>query len=135
MRKALVYSMPANETILVIDDDDAVRRGVVRLLKSAGFDTLEARDGSEAIHVFAGHAQTITAVTLDLEMPTTNGRATLAMLSEYAPRLPIIIATAYPLPEDLLGRRPGEPGVGYLQKPFTVVELKTELRRVIDAMK
>ena len=127
--------MAEGETILVIDDDDAVRRGLVRLLKGAGFDTLEARDGSEAIHLFAEHSKSITAVTLDLEMPTTNGRETFAMLSEYAANLPIIIATAYPMPDDLIGRRPGAPGIGYLQKPFTAVELTAELRRVIDAMK
>jgi len=127
--------MAAKETILIIDDDDAVRRGFVRLLKGAGFDTLEARDGSEAIHVFAAHSQSITAVTLDLEMPTTNGRETLAMLSEYAAKLPIVVATAYPVPDNLLGRQPGEPGVGYLQKPFTAAELTAELRRVIDEMK
>jgi CheY-like chemotaxis protein len=127
--------MDAKETILVIDDDDAVRRGLVRLLKGAGFETLEAKDGSEAIHVFAEHSKTITAVTLDLEMPTTNGRATLAMLSEFAPELPIIVATAYSKPDDLIGRKPGERGVGYLQKPFSAVELNTELRRVIDEMK
>ncbi len=125
----------AKETILVIDDDDAVRRGLLRLLKGAGFETLEARDGSEAIHVFAEHSKSITAVTLDLEMPTTNGRETLAMLSEYAADLPIIVATAYPMPNDLLGRRPGDRGVGYLQKPFTSIELTAALRRVIDEMK
>ena len=123
------------ETILVIDDDDAVRRGLLRLLQNAGFETLEARDGSEAIHIFAERSGSITAVTLDLEMPTTNGRETLAMLSAYAPDLPIIIATAYPKPDDLIGRQLGERGVGYLQKPFTVSELTAELRRVIDEMK
>ena len=123
------------ETILVIDDDDAVRRGLLRLLTSAGFETLEARDGSEAIHIFAERSGSITAVTLDLEMPTTNGRDTLAMLSAYALDLPIIIATAYPKPDDLIGRQLGERGVGYLQKPFTVIELTAELRRVIDEMK
>jgi CheY-like chemotaxis protein len=127
--------MAPKETILVIDDDDAVRRGIVRLLKNAGFEILEARDGSEAIHMFAEHSKTITAVTVDLEMPTTNGRATLAMLSEYAPDLPIIVATAYPLPDDLIGRQPGDAGVGYLQKPFSAAELNAELRRVIDQMK
>lgn len=127
--------MDAKETILVIDDDDAVRRGLVRLLKNAGFETLEARDGSEAIHIFAEHSKTITAVTLDMEMPTTNGRATLAMLSQFAPELPIVVATAYEKPNDLIGRQPGERGVGYLQKPFSAVELNTELRRVIDEMK
>lgn len=127
--------MDGRETILVIDDDDAVRRGLVRLLKGAGFETLEAKDGSEAIHVFAEHSKTITAVTLDMEMPTTNGRATLAMLSEFAPKLPIIVATAYEKPDDLIGRQPGERGVGYLQKPFSAKELNAELRRVIDEMK
>jgi CheY-like chemotaxis protein len=127
--------MGAKETILVIDDDDAVRRGLVRLLKGAGFETLEAKDGSEAIHIFAEHSKAITAVTLDLEMPTTNGRATLAMLSQFAPELPIIVATAYSKPDDLIGRQPGERGVGYLQKPFSAVELNAELRRVIDEMK
>ena len=123
------------ETILVIDDDDAVRRGLLRLLTSAGFETLEARDGSEAIHIFAERSESITAVTLDLEMPTTNGRDTLAMLSAYAPNLPIVIATAYPKPDDLIGRQLGERGIGYLQKPFTLIELTAELRRVIDEMK
>ena len=127
--------MDAKETILVIEDDDAVRRGFVRLLERAGFETLEARDGSEAIHVFAEHSKVITAVTLDLEMPTTNGRDTLAMLSEYAPGLPIIVATAYSMPDDFIGRQPGERGVGYLQKPFSPKELTAELRRVIDEMK
>jgi CheY-like chemotaxis protein len=121
--------------ILVVDDDDAVRRSMVRLLTHAGFGTLEARDGSEAIHMFAGHAGEITAVTLDLAMPTTNGAETLTMLRAYAPQLPVIVASAYPEPHDLPGRQPGDRGVGYLQKPFTAIELTTELERVIAEMK
>ena len=127
--------MAGKETIRVIDDDDAGRRGIVRLLKNAGFEILEARDGSEAIHMFAEHSKSITAVTVDLEMPTTNGRATIAMLSQYAPSLPMVVATAYPLPDDLIGRQPGDAGVGYLQKPFSGAELAALLRRVIDEMK
>ncbi len=122
-------------TILVVDDDDAVRRSMLRLLKNAGFETLEARDGSEAIHMFAEHSGVITAVTLDLAMPTTNGAETLAMLRAYAPQLPIIVASAYPEPHDLPGRKPGDRGVGYLQKPFTAIELTTEVERVIAEMK
>jgi CheY-like chemotaxis protein len=122
-------------TILVVDDDDAVRRSMVRLLKNAGFDTLEARDGSEAVHMFAEHSGKITAVTLDLAMPTTNGAETLTMLRAYAPQLPIIVASAYPEPRDLPGRKAGERGVGYLQKPFTAIELTTEVERVIVEMR
>lgn len=122
------------ETILVVDDEDAVRLTLVKLLELEGFRTLQARDGSEAVHVFAERSRDITAVTLDLSMPTTSGRETLKMLSEYAPTLPIVIATALPLPSDLIGRIPGTPGVRYLQKPFSSRELARELRRVIAEM-
>jgi two-component system cell cycle sensor histidine kinase/response regulator CckA len=121
----------ATETILVVDDDESVRRAFVKLLHRAGFETLEAGDGSEAIHVFAEHSAEITAVTLDLAMPTTNGLETLRMLSAYAPKLPIVIATAYPPPDNISGRRPGSRGVGFLQKPFMADDLTRELRRVI----
>src|SRR3990172_7448457 len=104
--------MPPTETILVVDDDEAVRRAMVRLLRKSGFETLEARDGSEAIHVFADRAREITAVTLDLVMPTTNGLETLTMLSAYAPSLPIVIATAYSS-EDVMPHRPRKRGLGF----------------------
>ena len=126
--------MPPTETILVVDDDEAVRRALVRLLRRAGFETLEARDGSEAIHIFADRAREITAVTLDLAMPTTNGLETLTMLSAYAPKLPIVIATAYG-PPDIVERKPHKPGLGFVQKPFPAEALTRELRRVIDEIK
>lgn len=117
--------------VLVIDDEDHVRSMITHLLALEGFDALGARDGSEAIHIFADRSRDLSAVTLDLEMPTTNGHETLAMLSAYAPDLPIVISTALPKPDDLLGRVPGTRGVGYIQKPFTAKELAAELRRVI----
>ena len=119
------------ETILIIDDEAAVRRGFARRLQHAGYRTVEAKDGSEAIHLFAERSHEISAVTLDLAMPTTNGRETLAMLSSFAPDIPILIATAYPV-DDLIGRQPGSRGVAYLQKPFSAAEFLATLRRIID---
>lgn len=123
--------MTEQDTVLVIDDEDQVRRTLVGMLERAGFRALEARDGSEAIHIFAERAREITAVTLDLSMPTTTGQATLAMLSAYAPHLAIVVASALPQPADLPGRKPGSRGVGYLQKPFSQEDLTRELKRVI----
>jgi len=57
------------------------------------------------------------------------------MISEYAPTLPIVISTALPKPSNLVGRTPGSPGVGYIQKPFSGKDLARELRRVIDEMR
>ena len=66
------------EAILVVDDEESFRTAVVRQLQSAGFSTIEARDGSEAIKKFAERREEITAVLLDLVMPNTSGGETLA---------------------------------------------------------
>jgi CheY-like chemotaxis protein len=122
---------PPRNTVLVIDDDDSVRRAIARMLETHGFAVAEARDGSEAVHVFAERSAEIVAATLDLMMPNTDGRETLAMLSQFAPDLPIVVSTALPQPDNLIGRVPGTRAVGYLQKPYTPQQLADELHRVI----
>lgn len=118
-------------TVLVIEDEDAVRRTIARMLQMEGFAVAEARDGSEAVHMYAERSAEIVAATLDMMMPNTDGRETLAMLSQFAPDLPIVVSTALPPPDNLIGRVPGTRAVGYLQKPYTARELCDELRRVI----
>ena len=120
------------ETILVVDDDEAFRAQVLRQLENAGFGTLQARDGSEAIHVFAERGTEIAAVLLDLVMPNTNGGETLAMLRSYAPSLPIVVTSGHSAFE-ALARSEAAPDIGFVGKPFTAAQLVAELRRVIDA--
>ena len=124
----------ARNTVLVVEDMDEVRRALTKMVSSLGYEVLEARDGSEAVHLYGQHAGRVVAVTLDLMMPTTDGRETLAMLSSFAPDVGIVISSALPEPENLLGRVPGQRGVAYLQKPYSAVELGVELRRVIGEM-
>jgi CheY-like chemotaxis protein len=124
----------SRNTVLIVEDMDEVRRALVKMVTSIGFDVLEARDGSEAIHLYGQHAGRVVAVTLDLMMPTTDGRETLAMLSAFAPELAIVISSALPEPENLLGRLPGQRGVAYLQKPYSPGEFRDELHRVIGEM-
>jgi CheY-like chemotaxis protein len=120
----------SRNTVLIVDDELPIRSAVARLLSRAGYDSLQAANGSEAIHIFAEQSDKLVAVLLDLNMPTTNGRETLAMLHAYAPHLPIVICTAITPPDDL-EPAPGSLGVGFLQKPFTPEQLKAELERVI----
>jgi two-component system cell cycle sensor histidine kinase/response regulator CckA len=119
------------EAILVIDDEESFRTAVVRQLQSAGFSTIEARDGSEAIKRFAERREEITAVLLDLVMPNTSGGETLAMLRYYDSTLPIVVTSGYS-EIDAMRLRETERGVGFLGKPFTATELTNELRRVIS---
>ena len=127
----MTADLPQKDVILVIDDDDAVRRTLVRMLESQGFDALEAVDGTDGLVVYAENATVIKAATVDLLMPVTSGADTLATLARFAPHLPVVVCTALPPPHDQLNPRPGTPGIGYIQKPFSAAELVAELRRVI----
>jgi two-component system cell cycle sensor histidine kinase/response regulator CckA len=119
------------ESILVVDDEESFRTVVVRQLKKAGFSTIEAKDGTEAIQIFAERQGEITAVLLDLVMPNTSGGETLAMLRYYAPALPVVVTSGYS-ELDAMSLKQAERGVGFLAKPFTAEQLTTELRRVIS---
>ncbi len=118
------------EAILVVDDEQSFRTAVVRQLKGAGYETIEAPDGSEAVKRFAERREEITAVLLDLVMPNTSGGETLQILRYYEPTLPIVVTSGYS-ELDAASLRGTERGVGFLGKPFTATELTTELRRVI----
>ena len=119
------------ETVLVVDDEDSFRKVVVRQLEGAGYKTLEARDGNEAIKIFAERGSEISAVLLDVVMPNTSGGETLAILRYYAPSLPVVVCSGYPEPDARVAKET-ERGVGFLGKPFTAAALGAEMRRVIS---
>jgi two-component system, cell cycle sensor histidine kinase and response regulator CckA len=121
---------PRVGTILVVDDEEGFRATVVRQLNDAGFDAIEARDGAEAIRIFAARSAGISAVLLDLVMPNTSGGETLVMLRAQSPALPVVITSGYST-EDALSLKETERGVGFLRKPFTAAELTKELHRVM----
>jgi len=117
--------------ILVVDDEANFRSGVVRQLKKAGFETMEAADGSEAIFTFAEHNEEIDAVLLDLVMPVTNGREAMRLLRYYSPNLPIVLTTGYQSAEAARIQQ-DERFVGFLAKPFDAADLAREMGRIIE---
>ena len=121
---------PRAGTVLVVDDEETFRATVVRQLNDAGFETIEARDGAEAIRIFALRGREISAVLLDLVMPNTSGGETLVMLRAQSPALPVVITSGYSA-DDALKLKETERGVGFLRKPFTAAELTRELHRVM----
>ena len=118
------------EAILVVDDEESFRTVVVRQLHAAGYATIEARDGADALRKYAEHRDTIVAVLLDLVMPNTSGGETLAILRYYSPTLPVVVTSGYS-EDDALPLTGSERGVHFLRKPFTAVQLTTELRRAV----
>jgi diguanylate cyclase (GGDEF)-like protein len=114
-------------TVLVVDDSRATRTFVRRTLEEAGFRTIEAADGEDALARVAEQAP--DAILLDVDMPGLDGFQTLERLNARpaGARIPVIFLTAHPAAEDavvglMLGAR------DYIRKPCTPEELVARIR-------
>ncbi|MCL4847436.1 MAG: PAS domain-containing protein [Acidobacteria bacterium] len=107
----------ASATILVVDDEAPVRRLLDLTLRRAGYRTLLARDGAEALQLFDVHRDAIDVILLDLTMPTMDGRAALEALRARSPGLKIILASGYS-EHEVIRRFAGEGPTAFIQKPF-----------------
>ncbi|HTW54305.1 MAG TPA: PAS domain-containing protein [Stellaceae bacterium] len=114
-------------TILIVEDDDAVREVSVEIIQGLGYEALVARNGGEALEVLR-HDATIDLLFTDLVMP---GDLTGVMLAREAqklrPGLPVLLATGYAGLDD-----PGSAEFPVIAKPFRAVELSRVVARLID---
>jgi two-component system cell cycle sensor histidine kinase/response regulator CckA len=118
------------ELVLVVDDEDEVRQIVRSSLEDAGYRTLEARSGEQALDVLAEHGQAVRLVVMDVMMPGLGGRATSARMAERHPELPVLLASGF----DADNVVPDRSDVArFLPKPFTVSELLLGVRSALDA--
>jgi CheY-like chemotaxis protein len=81
----------ARGAVLVIDDEDSVRRVAARLLRSQGFDVWEAHDGRDALDRFAGRVAALRLVLVDLTMPRLGGEDTAREWRRLRPDLPVVL--------------------------------------------
>jgi DNA-binding response OmpR family regulator len=118
----------ARRKVLVIEDDDAVRQGVVDALEFAGYAVMEAADGPDGLATaIRSHCE---IVLLDLVLPGGDGLDILQEVRRTRPRLPVIIMTARGGEEDrVAGLRLGADD--YVVKPFSVRELLARVEAVL----
>lgn len=118
------------ETILVVEDGDAVRNLVCRMLVQYGYRVLEARDGHDALHVCQSHPDSIQLVLTDLVMPNMSGGELASRLMRLRPALRVLFMSGYT--DEPVVRRLGRESVMFLQKPFTSITLSERIRQVLD---
>ena len=120
--------MTATRQVLVIEDDGAIRRGIVDALQFAGYATLEADNGDDGL-ALATQAE-CDLVLLDLVLPGRDGLDILQALRPLRPTLPVIILTARGAESDRVqGLRRGADD--YVVKPFSVKELLARVEAVL----
>jgi CheY-like chemotaxis protein len=115
-------------TMLVVDDEPAVRKGTKRILEKMGFDVVAAPDGAEALRVFRERGGAFDLIVLDMGMPVMSGPECFAALRQQS-RVPILIATGYAV--DAEAQALVAAGAGLIEKPFRSEDLAREVTRML----
>jgi PAS domain S-box-containing protein len=129
--RSAVTARRGNETILVVEDEAAVRLLASRALRESGYRTVEATHGGEALRILADRGASIDLVLTDVVMPGMGGKELQERMAALQLRKPVLFMSAYTGEEvrDKGLLRGGEP---YLQKPYTPTELTSQVRRILD---
>jgi PAS domain S-box-containing protein len=119
------------ETVLLVEDEDEVRRLVSDVLEQYGYVVLPAARPQDAVTFCATHPGAIDLLLTDVVLPQMSGRALAEQARLMRPDLPVLLMSGY-TEEALAGRGLCEPGTPFLRKPFTPTVLTRKIREVLD---
>lgn len=120
----------AAETILLVEDEAAVRSLARKVLIQRGFRVLEASDGAIALRIAASHVGEIDLVLTDVAMPNLGGRGMVEELRELSPGLRVLFMSGY-AKEEVFPDKASAATTPYLQKPFTSDTLYSQVRSAL----
>ena len=119
------------ETILVVEDEGAIRRSVKRLLEKKGYRVLLAQDGQEALDVFERKQDPIHLVVSDVVMPRMNGFELFEAVRARGDEVRFLFTSGYATPD--IKRRAREASQAFLQKPWDVDDFLRHIRELLDS--
>jgi two-component system, cell cycle sensor histidine kinase and response regulator CckA len=120
-----------HETILIVEDEDVVRKLSVRVLRKHGYKVLEAPDGGKALMLCEEFKEPIHLILTDVVMPGMSGRRVAERIKEIHPEMKALFMSGY-TDNAILHHGILEPGLNFLQKPFNVEDLARKVREVLD---
>ena len=125
-----VLELGGDETILFVDDEQALRKLGRSLLGDAGYKVLSAKSGEEALEIYTQNQSSIDLTILDLSMPGMGGHKCLVRLLELNPEAKVIIASGYSA--NATAKDTIEAGAaGFISKPFRTEELLARIKQVL----
>ncbi len=123
--------LSGSATVLLVEDEDAVRMGGVRALKSRGYTVHEASSGVEALEIFDGMEGKIDIIVSDVVMPEMDGPTLLGELRKRQPDVKFIFVSGYA--EDAFAKNlPADAKFGFLPKPFSLKQLATVVKDMLE---
>jgi CheY-like chemotaxis protein len=121
---------PQRATILLVEDEDPLRRAIAKMLRKWGLEAFEAASGSAAIDLLHAKGNEIDLMLLDLTMPGASIEEVLAEAAMAQPKLKVVLTSAHS--EEVAKPMMGMPLVrGFIRKPFRIADLAQQLRGVL----
>ncbi len=119
------------ETVMVVEDNEAVRGLAVSVLKQHGYTVLSAADGEACLERLRGYGEPVHLLLTDVVMPSMNGRELYDRVRRMFPEIGVLYASGYT--GNVIARHGVlDEGIEFIQKPFSVNELVTRVRQVLD---
>lgn len=120
------------ETVLLVEDEDVVRRLAKDILEGAGYKVLSANGGMEAAGLCAAGQKEIDLLLTDVVMPETSGKEVAERVSKLVPGIKVLFMSGY-TDEAIVHHGVLDSNVEFIQKPFTPVALAKKVRQVLDS--
>jgi two-component system, cell cycle sensor histidine kinase and response regulator CckA len=120
------------ETILLVEDEEAVRTMISRVLTGNGYRVLEASQGNEALEICRRHPGSVHLMVTDVIMPQMSGRELAERLSRVRPEMKVLFMSGYP-DNAIVHHGVLDPGTAFLQKPFSLTALENKVREILGA--
>jgi PAS domain S-box-containing protein len=121
-----------SETILLVEDEEKVRKLTARILRKQGYKVLEASQGKDVFSLCEEHEGPIHLMVTDIVMPEMTGMELAEHIKKGYPEMKVLYMSGYSLDSVGIDREKVEKGIEFIQKPFTVYELAKKVREVLD---
>jgi DNA-binding response OmpR family regulator len=119
------------ETVLLVEDEPALRGMVRQMLETVGYRVIDAPDGLSAIHICDNRQHPVDLLVTDVVMPLLNGREVAKRLTRKWPEMKVIYMSGYT--DDVIAYHGiADPSVNLIQKPFRLEALAAKIREVLD---
>ncbi len=121
----------ADETVLLVEDEEIVRKITSTILRENGYSVMEASDGEEALEIARSYQAAIHLMLTDVVMPRMSGQELAYRMKQVRPETKVLYISGY-TSDTIVHHGTLDPGLAFLQKPFTPVGLALKVRHVLE---
>jgi CheY-like chemotaxis protein len=126
-----LHAAARDELILVVDDEDIIRRTAKSMLERHGYTVVLAENGKEGVELFQVLSEKVSLVLLDMTMPVMGGEEAFSRMKSIRPDVKVILSSGYNEVE-AVRRFTGKGLAGFIQKPYSSIALGEKIRTILE---